>query len=194
MSIRKCSQPRRRENKHTVFQWFSVCNLHVQRGVMQIIVHSKYFSFSTWLSDWLNDIIIKSHLGLLLSTTSKMDQKQKPCCSNFWSLGRNAMVSSVCPIYRSLPADVLWGSFVTHSFLTQRTSAGRLYLLRLTDCDLFRKNDGNTFSVATKPCGITHELESRPHVINLLFLLVYHTLICFCCCCCCCLNNLLFLV
>ena len=26
----------------------------------------------------------------------------------------------------SLPADVLWGSFVTHSFLPQRTSAGRL--------------------------------------------------------------------
>ena len=33
----------------------------------------------------------------------------------------------------SLPADVLWGSFVTHSFVTnepQRTSAGRLAFIR----------------------------------------------------------------
>ena len=51
MSIRKSSQPRRRENKHTVFQWFHVCNLHLQRGVMQTIVYSKYLSVSNWLSD-----------------------------------------------------------------------------------------------------------------------------------------------
>ena len=33
---------------------------------------------------------------------------------------------SCLPRVPSLPADVLWGSFVTHSFLPQRTSAGRL--------------------------------------------------------------------
>ena len=47
-----------------------------------------------------------------------------------WSIDTKKLYLSSSSSWRSLPADVLWGSFVTHSFLLrgpQRTSAGRLH-------------------------------------------------------------------
>ena len=71
--------------------------------------------------------------------------RRNPFCLEIRSINEGAINSTryriyslkvfYCLLYRSLPADVLWGSFVTHSFLPQcatnepqRTSAGRLTL------------------------------------------------------------------